>query len=141
MNGVAQASARSRRVATVTVVVTDYDQAIAWYTEKLGFRLVEDIDLGDGKRWVVVAPGGDGARLLLAEAADATQRAAIGNQTGGRVAFFLETDDFARDHAEMSARGVTFKEEPRHEAYGTVAVFSDLCGNLWDLIKPKSGLD
>lgn len=127
----------ARRIATVTLVVADYDKAKDWYTDRLGFALVESLDLGDGKRWVVVAPTGGGAWLLLAQASDEAQRAVIGNQTGGRVAFFLETDDFARDHAAMSAKGVRFMENPRFEAYGTVAVFADLYGNLWDLIEPK----
>lgn len=131
-------AASGRRVATVAVVVADYDEATAWYTEKLGFRLVEDVDLGHGKRWVTVEPGGgQGARLLLAKADGDRQAASIGNQTGGRVFLFLETDDFARDHALMTERGVTFREAPRREAYGTVAVFADLYGNLWDLIEPK----
>jgi len=130
--------AENRRVATVTVVVSDYDEAVAWYVEKLGFTLAEDVDLGGGKRWVVVAPaGGQGARLLLAEASDAEQASRIGNQSGGRVFLFLETDDFARDHRAMLAKGVEFREAPRFEAYGTVAVFTDLHGNLWDLIEPK----
>lgn len=130
-------SGTGRRVATVAVVVADYDEAIAWYTGKLGFRLVEDVDLGGGKRWVTVEPGGQGARLLLAKADGESQAASIGNQTGGRVFLFLETDDFARDHALMTERGVLFRETPRREAYGTVAVFADLHGNLWDLIEPK----
>ncbi|CAI2932809.1 VOC family protein [Aminobacter sp. P9b] len=130
--------ASGRKVATVAVVVADYDAAIAWYGEKLGFVLVDDVDLGGGKRWVTVEPGGgQGARLLLAKADGAAQAAAIGNQTGGRVFLFLETDDFARDHALMLANGVEFRETPRHEAYGTVAVFADIHGNLWDLIEPK----
>lgn len=126
-----------RRIALVTVVVADYDEAIAFYTERLGFVLVEDTDLGAGKRWVVVAPGGESAGLLLARAADDPQRARIGDQTGGRVGFFLETDDFVRDHAAMQAAGVTFLEEPRREPYGTVAVFADLYGNQFDLIQPR----
>lgn len=127
-----------RSVATVTVVVSDYDEAIAWYTQKLGFTLEQDVDLGEGKRWVTVAPGnGVGARLLLAAAANETQASRIGSQTGGRVFLFLETDDFWRDHQSMRSRGVEFQEEPREEAYGTVAVFADLCGNLWDLIQPR----
>jgi len=127
-----------RRIATVAMVVADYDEAIAWYVEKLGFELAEDVGLGEGKRWVVVAPaGGQGARLLLAEAKDDDERSRIGNQTGGRVFLFLETDDFSRDHAAMLANGVEFRETPRTEAYGTVAVFADLYGNLWDLIEPK----
>ena len=118
--------------------MADYDQAIAWYTQKLGFVLGDDVDLGGGKRWVTVAPaGGQGARLLLAEAKDEDERSRIGNQTGGRVFLFLETDDFGRDHATMLAKGVQFREAPRIEAYGTVAVFADLHGNLWDLIEPK----
>ena len=126
-----------RRIATVTLVVGDYDEAIGWYTEKLGFALAEDVDLGGGKRWVTVDPGNGGARLLLAKADGDRQVSRIGDQTGDRVFLFLETDDFARDHAAMLAKGVSFKEEPRHEAYGTVAVFADLYGNLWDLIEPK----
>jgi catechol 2,3-dioxygenase-like lactoylglutathione lyase family enzyme len=126
-----------RRIALVTVVVADYDEAIGFYTDKLGFRLVEDRDLGGGKRWVVVAPALGSAGLLLARAANEEQRARIGDQTGGRVGFFLETDDFARDHAAMLAAGVAFEEEPREEPYGTVAVFRDLHGNLFDLIQPR----
>lgn len=126
------------RLATVTLVVGDYDEAIAWFTGKLGFALVSDTPLGGGKRWVVVAPEGGGARLLLAKADGDTQRARIGDQTGGRVGFFVETDDFARDHAAFSAAGVRFLETPRREAYGTVAVFEDLYGNKWDLIEPKA---
>lgn len=127
------------RIATVTLVVDDYDTAIAFYRDKLGFGLVADTPLGGGKRWVVVAPkGGNGARLLLAQADGPTQAAHVGNQTGGRVGFFLETDDFARDHAAFTAAGVVFREAPRHEPYGSVAVFEDLYGNTWDLIEPKS---
>ena len=126
-----------RRIATVSILVRDYDEAIAWYADKLGFELVEDADLGHGKRWVVVAPGSGGARLLLAKAADESQAARIGDQAGGRVFLFLETDDFARDHAAMLSKGVGFREAPRHESYGIVAVFSDLYGNLWDLIEPR----
>ena len=130
--------AGNRRVTTVALVVADYDEAIAWYVDRLGFLLAEDVDLGGGKRWVTIAPaGGQGARLLLAEASDDPQRASIGNQTGGRVFLFLETDDFALDHTTMLAKGVEFRENPRHEAYGTVAVFADPYGNLWDLIEPK----
>ncbi len=130
-------AAPGRRIATVALVVADYDAAIAWYTQKLRLRLFEDIDFGDGKRWVTVGPADGGARLLLAEAKSDEERSRIGNQTGGRVFLFLETDDFARDHAAMLAHGVEFREEPRHEAYGTVAVFADLHGNLWDLIEPR----
>ena len=124
-----------RRIATVSILVRDYDEAIAWYADKLGFELVEDVDLGHGKRWVVVGPGSGGARLLLAKAADESQATRIGDQTGGRVFLFLETDDFARDHAAYLAAGVRFVEAPRHEPYGTVAVFLDLYGNRWDLLQ------
>lgn len=125
------------RVATVALVVRDYDEAIAFYVEKLGFELIADTLLAPGKRWVLVAPAGGGARLLLAEACDDEERSRIGNQTGGRVGFFLETDDFAADHARFLANGVKFLETPRHEPYGSVAVFEDLYGNKWDLIQPK----
>ncbi|HEY6630917.1 MAG TPA: VOC family protein [Rhizobiaceae bacterium] len=125
------------RLATVALVVGDYDEAIRWYTDKLGFALAEDADIGGGKRWVTLEPGHGGARLLLAKADGARQLARIGDQTGGRVFLFLETDDFAGDHQAMLAKGVSFQEEPRRETYGTVAVFRDLYGNLWDLIEPK----
>ncbi|MEU1404645.1 VOC family protein [Streptomyces sp. NPDC005728] len=129
-----------RRVALVTLVVDDYDEAVRFYTEALGFRVAEDEARADGSRWVVVEPGtaadGHGTGLLLARAKDEDQRARIGDQTGGRVGFFLHTDDFARDHARMAAAGVTFLEEPRHEPYGSVAVFQDLYGNRWDLLQP-----
>lgn len=128
-----------RRLALVTLVVRDYDEAIAWFVEALGFELVEDRPLGVGKRWVVVAPrGGRGAALLLARASDDAQRARVGDQTGGRVGFFLETDDLRRDRARMLERGVRFEEEPRDEPYGTVAVFRDLCGNRWDLVQRRT---
>ena len=123
-------------LSTLTLLVRDYDQAIAWFTSRLGFRLVEDTPLGDGKRWVIVRPpGASETGLLLARAATDEQSASIGKQAGGRVFLFLETDDFARDHQAMLERGVHFREAPRHEAYGTVAVFEDLYGNLWDLIE------
>lgn len=126
----------SLRIAQVTLVVREYEEAIAFYRDRLGFSLVEDVALGDGKRWVVVAPpGAEGCRLLLARAADDIQVGRIGDQTGGRVGFFLETDDFARDHAAYVAAGVQFLEPPRQEQYGTVAVFEDLYGNRWDLIE------
>jgi catechol 2,3-dioxygenase-like lactoylglutathione lyase family enzyme len=121
----------------VTLVVADYDEALAFYVDRLGFELAEDTPLGDGKRWVVVRPRGGGTALLLARAADQTQRAAVGNQTGGRVAFFLDTDDFAADHARLLAAGARFVEEPRDEPYGIVAVFEDLYGNRWDLVQPR----
>ncbi len=120
----------------VTLVVPDYDAAINFYTEKLDFTLSKDIDLGGGKRWVLVTPPGLGeASLLLAKADGLEQETAIGNQTGGRVGFFLQTDDFQRDHAAMRAKGVHFEEEPRVEPYGTVAVWQDPFGNRWDLIQ------
>ncbi|MFF7528971.1 VOC family protein [Streptomyces bobili] len=126
------------RIALVTLVVDDYDEAVRFYTEAVGFRLVEDEARPDGSRWVVVRPGGhqEGTGLLLARAKDDAQRSRIGDQTGGRVGFFLHTEDFAGDHARMSAAGVTFLEEPRHESYGSVAVFRDLYGNRWDLLQP-----
>ena len=130
-------SGPQRRLATVALVVGDYDDAVRWYTEKLGFALAEDVDLGGGKRWVALSAGKDGARLLLARAEGERQASRVGDQTGGRVFLFLETDDFARDHAAMLSKGVSFKEEPRRESYGRVAVFTDLYGNLWDLIEPK----
>ncbi len=120
----------------VTLVVPEYDAAIEFYTETLDFALTQDIDLGGGKRWVLVTPpGSDGASLLLAKADGPDQSAAIGNQTGGRVGFFLQTDDFERDHTNMQGKGVTFEEEPRHEPYGSVAVWRDPFGNRWDLIQ------
>ena len=121
----------------VTLVVADYDEALAFYVDRLGFELAEDTPLGAGKRWVVVRPRGGDTALLLARAADQTQRAAVGNQTGGRVAFFLDTEDFAADHARLIAAGVRFVEEPRDEPYGIVAVFEDLYGNRWDLVQPR----
>jgi len=125
-------------LAHVAFLVRDYDEAITYFTGSLGFRLVEDSPQGEGKRWVVVAPPGSaGATLLLAKAANPAQSAAVGNQTGGRVFLFLITDDFWRDHRAMISRGVKFLESPRHEPYGTVAVFEDLYGNKWDLIQRK----
>ncbi|NEB18280.1 VOC family protein [Streptomyces coelicoflavus] len=128
------------RIALVALVVDDYDEAIRFYTEALGFRLTEDTPRPDGSRWVVVEPGGParGTALLLARAKGDAQRPRVGDQTGGRVGFFLHTDDFARDHARMEAAGVTFLEEPRHEPYGSVAVFRDLYGNRWDLLQPAT---
>ncbi|WP_206861783.1 VOC family protein [Lysobacter changpingensis] len=122
-------------IGCFALVVADYDEAIDFYVRKLGFELRQDTDLGGGKRWVLVAPRGAQTAILLARAVDDEQRAAIGRQTGGRVGFFLHTDDFARDHASMLAHGVRFLEEPRHEPYGTVAVFEDLHGNRWDLLE------
>jgi catechol 2,3-dioxygenase-like lactoylglutathione lyase family enzyme len=128
-----------QRIDLVSVLVADDDEAIAWYTRVLGFDLIEDTGLADGKRWVRVAPPGSSeTALLLARAATAEQAARIGDQAGGRVFLFLHTDDFRRDHAALSARGVAFVEAPRQEAYGTVAVFVDLCGNRWDLVGPTA---
>ena len=125
-----------RAVAAVALLVRDYDEAIAFFTTALRFALVEDTAMGASKRWVVVAPaGGRGASLLLAKAATPAQERAIGDQAGGRVLLFLETDDFARDRAHMLTQGVRFLEPPRHESYGTVAVFLDLYGNRWDLLQ------
>ena len=118
-----------------TLLVDEYDRASSFFVEQLGFELLEDTPLTPAKRWVVVAPAGAGAALLLARAVEDAQRAAIGRQAGGRVFLFLETDDFARDHAAYLARGVRFVEQPRSEPYGTVAVFEDLYGNRWDLIE------
>lgn len=127
-----------KRLALVTVLVDDYDAAIDWFVTKLGFVLAEDTAIGAGKRWVVVRPAADGGcGLLLARAASPMQAGQVGKQAGGRVCLFLETDDFARDHAAMLGAGVRFLEEPRIESYGTVAVFEDLCGNRWDLIEPR----
>jgi catechol 2,3-dioxygenase-like lactoylglutathione lyase family enzyme len=127
-----------QRIGLVTVVVNDYDEAVSYYTQKLGFALIEDTPLGNKKRWVVVAPqGAEGSGLLLAAAASEEQKQVVGAQAGGRVFLFLYTDDFQRDFATYAARGVTFAEEPRREEYGWVAVFADLYGNRWDLIEAK----
>ena len=123
-------------IATFTLLVDDYDRGIAYFRDVLGLTLVEDTPLGGGMRWVVMT-GAGGARMLLAVADGEQQRAAIGNQTGGRVGFFMQTDDFPADHARLVAAGVTFLEQPRHESYGSVAVFVDAFGNKWDLIGPK----
>ena len=125
--------------ALTALVVRDYDEAIAFYRDVVGFELAEDTDLGGGKRWVVVRPrGGSGGALLLAQASGPQQAARIGDQTGGRVFLFLNTDDFARDHAAMTAKGVRWVREPKDEPYGTVAVFAQPSGNLWHLTEPKS---
>lgn len=124
------------RLGAVSLLVRDYDEAIAFYVGKLGFDLAEDTDMGGGKRWVTVRPKGGDTALLLAKATTPEQVARVGDQAGGRVWLFLETDDFARDHAAWTAAGVTFREAPRHEPYGVVAVFEDLYGNAWDLIQP-----
>lgn len=122
----------------ITVVVDNYDEAIKYYTEALGFTLVEDTKMSETKRWVVVAPDiSQGAALLLAEATTPEQKAAIGNQTGGRVMFFIYTDDFDRDYARMAEHNVAFTEEPRFEEFGKVVVFADKYGNKWDFIERK----
>jgi catechol 2,3-dioxygenase-like lactoylglutathione lyase family enzyme len=127
-----------QKIGAMALVVRNYDEAIAFYTQKLGFQLLEDTDLGAGKRWVRVAPpGAEEACLLLARADSPRQAAAIGNQSGGRVFLFLHTDDFWRDYQRMRANEVHFLESPRNEVYGTVAVFEDLYGNKWDLIQIK----
>ena len=127
----------TQSLAHVALVVRDYDEAIAWFTDKLGFTLVaDDYQPEQDKRWVLVAPAGSaGASILLARASTPEQAAFIGNQAGGRVFLFLQTDDFARDHESMIAKGVRFVRPPKTEPYGTVAVFEDLYGNLWDLIQ------
>jgi catechol 2,3-dioxygenase-like lactoylglutathione lyase family enzyme len=123
-------------IGHVALLVRDYDEAIAFYTERLGFSLVEDKELPGGKRWVVVIPPGSaGTALLLARAATPQQEARVGDQAGGRVFLFLHTDDFWRDYHALRSRGVRFTEEPRREVYGTVAVFVDLYGNRWDLLQ------
>lgn len=129
----------NQRLAQIAIVVNDYDEAIQFYVEKLKFVLLEDTVLSRTKRWVRVAPSGsDSCALLLAKAADDEQRSRIGNQTGGRVFLFLHTDDFWRDYQFMTETGVRFVRSPSEEPYGTVAVFEDLYGNLWDLIQAES---
>ena len=128
-----------QRLALVSLVVNDYDEAIDYYVRVLGFTLREDTPMGEGKRWVVVAPGeGAGSGLLLARAANDRQRQAVGLQTGGRVFLFLHTDNFDRDYAAYKQRGVSFVEQPRQESYGRVVVFTDLYGNRWDLVEPRA---
>ncbi|MBP6812018.1 MAG: VOC family protein [Saprospiraceae bacterium] len=127
----------NQRIAHIALVVTDYDEAIEFYTQKLGFDLLEDTTLSETKRWVMVAPKGSGeCCLLLAKAANEEQRSRVGNQTGGRVFLFLHTDDFWRDYHKLLENEVVIVREPSEEVYGTVAVFQDLYGNLWDLIGP-----
>jgi catechol 2,3-dioxygenase-like lactoylglutathione lyase family enzyme len=126
-----------QHLAHIALVVKDYDEAIHFYTEKLAFELVEDTKLSEEKRWVLVKPkGAKECSILLAKAANETQIASIGNQTGGRVFLFLHTDDFWRDYNNLVAQNIKFIRPPKEEAYGTVAVFEDLYGNLWDLIEP-----
>jgi len=128
-----------QRIAHIALVVEDYDDAINFYTHKLGFVLIEDTILSESKRWVLIGPGGSGeCYLLLAKAANDEQKSRIGNQTGGRVFLFLETDDFYRDYDNMLSKGISFVRDPKVEPYGTVAVFKDLYGNLWDLIEPNN---
>jgi catechol 2,3-dioxygenase-like lactoylglutathione lyase family enzyme len=124
-------------IRDITLVVRDYDEAIAWFTKALGFVLLEDTRLDARKRWVRVAPESGGTAVLLARAGNDSQRDRVGDQTGGRVAFFLDTDDLRRDYESMKARGVRFTEEPRDEPYGLVVVFEDLYGNKWDLVQRK----
>ena len=128
----------NQRITQLALVVDDYDKAIEFYTQKLSFTLIEDTMMSETKRWVVVAPPGNGeCRLLLAKAANEEQRSRVGNQTGGRVFLFLHTDDFWRDFKNLHEKGVAIRRGPSKEAYGTVAVFEDLYGNLWDLIQPN----
>ncbi|GEM79437.1 hypothetical protein VSU01S_16820 [Vibrio superstes NBRC 103154] len=125
-----------QQIGSIALVVENYDDAIEFYTQKLQFKLIEDTDLGDGKRWVQVSPpNSNGTNLLLAQASKKEQLQAVGNQTGGRVFLFLHTNDFWRDYQLMKDRGVTFNEQPREEVYGTVVVFQDLYGNKWDLLE------
>ena len=127
------------RISALALIVPDYDQGIGFYRDVMNFRLVEDIDQGR-KRWVTMEPPGGGVKIVIARAEGADQIAAIGNQAGGRVWLFLQTDDFWRDHAKMIAAGVFFEEDPRDEIYGTVAVWRDPFGNRWDMIEPKTTL-
>jgi catechol 2,3-dioxygenase-like lactoylglutathione lyase family enzyme len=128
----------AQHIALIALIVRDYDEALKFYLNQLGFELVEDTPLGAEKRWVVVRPPGQPqTAVLLAKAVGDRQPTAVGAQTGGRVFLFLHTDDFARDYAAYTRRGVIFEEEPRHETYGVVAVFQDLYGNRWDLVQPS----
>ena len=129
-------------ISNVALLVDNYDEAIEFYTRKLQFELIENSDLGDGKRWVQIAPpNSSGTNLLLAEASSAQQSESVGSQAGGRVFLFLQTDDFWRDYEAMKSNGVSFNETPRVEPYGIVAVFEDLYGNKWDLLQPAGGAD
>ena len=129
----------TQHLGSISLLVRDYDEAKAWYAGALGFDVVEDTPQGEGRRWLLLAPpGARETRLLLARAATPEQAARIGDQAGGRVFLFLHTDDFERDYAALRSRGVRFLEAPRHEAYGTVAVFEDLYGNRWDLLQLRS---
>ena len=127
-----------QKIGSVALVVENYDDAIEFYTHKLNFELIEDTDLGDGKRWILISPpNGNGTNLLLAQASNEEQQKSVGNQTGGRVFLFLHTNDFWRDYEDMKKKGVVFNEEPRKEVYGTVVVFQDLYGTKWDLLELK----
>lgn len=129
----------NQRLAQITIVVNDYDEAIKFYTEKLHFTLIEDTKLSETKRWVIVKPKGvSGCRLLLAKAANEEQASRVGNQTGGRVFLFLHTDDFERDYQNLLDKKIQIIRQPSKEPYGAVAVFADLYGNLWDLVEPVS---
>jgi catechol 2,3-dioxygenase-like lactoylglutathione lyase family enzyme len=129
----------NQRIVHIALVVDDYDKAIEFYTRRLGFELIEDTVMSETKRWVLVAPKGNGqCKLLLAKAADDEQRSRVGNQTGGRVFLFLYTDNLKRDYGNYMAKEIEFVKAPVEEPYGTVAVFKDLYGNLWDLIEPKT---
>ena len=126
-----------QKLAHIALIVTDYDEAIKFYTQQLHFTLIEDTVLSETKRWVIIAPpGSTGCQLLLAKAANEEQQSRVGNQTGGRVFLFLYTDNFQRDYTRMQEKGIVFVRDPVIESYGTVAVFKDLYGNLWDLIEP-----
>ena len=130
-----------QKIAQIALVVKDYDEAIEFYIQKLSFQLIEDTQLTETKRWVIISPpGSQGCNLLLAKAANDVQKAAIGNQSGGRVFLFLFTDDFWRDYRNMLAKGIQFVREPEEHEYGTVAVFKDLYGNLWDFIEPNENV-
>jgi catechol 2,3-dioxygenase-like lactoylglutathione lyase family enzyme len=138
-NATGREASVKQTIGYVAVVVRDYDEAIAFYTNVMGFELIENTNLSGGKRWVLVAPPNSaGTSLLLARAATVEQDGRIGNQTGGRVFLFLHTDDFWRDYHDMRSRGIRFEGEPRSETYGTVAVFVDLYGNRWDLVELKT---
>jgi len=125
-----------QHIAHIALVVDDYDKAIEFYTQKLNFSLIEDTQLSETKRWVIVGPGDSQCKLLLAKAANEEQASRVGNQTGGRVFLFLNTDNFERDYNQMKLKGIEFVRSPSKEVYGIVAVFKDIYGNLWDLIEP-----
>ena len=128
----------SKRLALVSLLVTDYDEAIQWYVDRLNFTLIEDTKMSEEKRWLVIAPSeGNACNLLLAKASNPEQQSRVGNQTGGRVFLFLYTDNFYRDYDMMISKGVEFVRGPVSEPYGIVGVFKDLYGNLWDFIEPK----